>query len=72
MLTPGSQSKYGAGVYINDDKVYSRGVVGGWETLHVFFKDHTVMAILLNVRDMNIHILQLSSDIKNIIDKKNS
>ncbi|MEH7116545.1 serine hydrolase domain-containing protein [Neobacillus vireti] len=67
MLTPGSQSTYGEGVYINDNEVYSRGVVGGWETLHVFFKDHTVMAILLNVRDMNINILQLTSDIKNII-----
>ncbi|PLS01439.1 serine hydrolase domain-containing protein [Neobacillus cucumis] len=67
MLTPGSLSKYGEGVYINGNMVYSRGVVGGWETLHVFFKDHTVMAILLNVRDKNNNIHQLASDIKNII-----
>ena len=67
MLKPGSQSKYGEGVYINDNKVFSRGVVGGWETLHVFFKDHTIIVILLNVRDKNINIHQLASDIKNII-----
>ncbi|MEH7418137.1 serine hydrolase domain-containing protein [Neobacillus drentensis] len=67
MLIPGSLSKYGEGVYINDNKVFSRGVVGGWETLHVIFKDHTIMAILLNVRDKNINIHQLSSDIKKII-----
>jgi len=67
MLTPGSPSKYGEGVYIYDNRVFSRGVVGGWEALHVFYKDHTIMAILLNVRDKNISIHQLSSDIKNII-----
>jgi len=67
MLTPGSRSKYGEGVYIYDNQVFSRGVVGGWETLHVFFKDQTIMAILLNVRDKNINIHQLSSDIKKII-----
>ena len=67
MLTPGSPSKYGEGVYIYGNKVFSRGVVGGWETLQVFFKDQTIMAILLNVRDKNINIHQLSSDIKNII-----
>lgn len=67
MLTPGSPSKYGEGVYIDDNQVFSRGVVGGWETLHVFFKDHTIIAILLNVRDKDINIHQLSSDMKNII-----
>ncbi|MEH7096638.1 serine hydrolase domain-containing protein [Neobacillus vireti] len=67
MLTPGSPSKYGEGVYIYDNQVFSRGVVGGWETLHIFFKDQTIMAILLNVRDKDINIHQLSSDIKNII-----
>lgn len=69
MLTPGAKSKYGLGLYVTNDKVYSRGVVGGWESLHVYFKNKTAMAILLNVRDKEININQVSNDLYKLISE---
>ncbi len=67
MLTPGPKSKYGLGLYVADDKVYSRGIVGGWESFHVYFKNKTTMAILLNVRDKRVNIHQVSKDLYKMI-----
>ncbi|MFF2446857.1 serine hydrolase domain-containing protein [Neobacillus sp. NPDC058068] len=69
MLTAGPKSKYGLGLYVTNDKVYSRGVVGGWESLHVYFKNKTAMAILLNVRDSKIDIHQVSNDLYKMISE---
>ena len=63
MLTPGSKSKYGMGLYINDNGAYSRGVLSGWETLHVYFHNEMIIVILLNVRDKGTNIHKLSRDI---------
>ncbi|HEY2420095.1 MAG TPA: serine hydrolase domain-containing protein [Neobacillus sp.] len=70
MLTPGSKSKYGLGLYILGNRVYSRGVLSGWESLHVYFKDKTSMAILLNVRDKKTNIHQLAEDLYKIINNQ--
>lgn len=67
MLTPGSQSRYGMGFYVMKDCVYSRGVLSGWEGLHAYYKDHTSIVILLNVRDKGINIHQLSKDIYKMV-----
>jgi hypothetical protein len=50
--------------------VYSRGVLSGWESLHVYFKDKTSMAILLNVRDKKTNIHQLAQDLYKIINNQ--
>jgi CubicO group peptidase (beta-lactamase class C family) len=63
MLTPGSQSKYGMGLYTNDTSAYSRGVLSGWEGIHVYFKNEIIIVILLNVHDKRINIHKLSRDI---------
>jgi CubicO group peptidase (beta-lactamase class C family) len=63
MLTPSSKSEYGKGLYINDNCVYSRGVLSGWEGLHVYFNNEMIIVILLNVRDKRINIHKLSRDI---------
>ncbi|WP_066065682.1 serine hydrolase domain-containing protein [Neobacillus soli] len=70
MLTPGPKSTYGLGLYVSDGLVYSRGVVGGWESLHVYFKNKTAIAILLNVRDKGIDIHQVSMDVYQMLNEK--
>jgi CubicO group peptidase (beta-lactamase class C family) len=68
MLKPGSSSNYGLGLYNFGYAVYSRGVIGGWEALHVYYRDHTSIALLLNIRDKNQDIHQISKDLFNILD----
>ncbi|WP_176699678.1 serine hydrolase domain-containing protein [Neobacillus massiliamazoniensis] len=70
MLTPSNKSKYGAGLYIDGEKVYSRGVLSGWESLHVFYPDQTAIVILLNIHDKNFNIHQAAKDIYKMIDTK--
>ncbi|MDQ0198935.1 serine hydrolase domain-containing protein [Neobacillus ginsengisoli] len=70
MVTPGPKSSYGLGVYHSGDRVYSRGVVGGWESLHVYFKDKTSIVVLLNVRDKERDIKKVAADIYGIINEK--
>ncbi|MFJ7728393.1 serine hydrolase domain-containing protein [Neobacillus sp. NPDC097160] len=70
MLTPGPKSNYGLGLYVTDSKVYSRGVIGGWESLHVYFKNKTSIAILLNVRDKRIDIHQVAKDIYMMMNER--
>jgi teichoic acid D-alanine hydrolase len=69
ILTPGSASNYGLGLYNFGYAIHSRGVIGGWESLHVYYKDNTSMAILLNVRDKTVDIHQVSKDLFNILDE---
>ena len=63
MLKPGSASGYGLGLYNAGYAVYSRGVLKGWEALHVYYKDGTTVAILLNVRDKKRDIHELAKQI---------
>lgn len=67
MLIPGSDSGYGLGLYSKDHKVYSRGVIDGWESFHEYYFDGTVITILLNVRDDNLHIHQISRNLYHLI-----
>lgn len=67
MLKPGSSSGYGLGLYNLGYAVYSRGIIGGWESLHVYYKDTTSIALLLNVRDKSLDIHQVSKDLFKII-----
>ncbi|MEH7332448.1 serine hydrolase domain-containing protein [Neobacillus drentensis] len=67
MVTPGPKSSYGLGVYHKDDRIYSRGVVGGWESLHVYYKDKTSIVVLLNVRDKQRDIKKISAAIYRIV-----
>lgn len=69
ILTPGSSSRYGLGLYNYGYAAYSRGVIGGWEAIHVYYKDNTSIAILLNVRDKSVDIHQLSRDIFRILEE---
>ncbi|MCQ6279024.1 serine hydrolase [Bacillus sp. EB600] len=68
ILTPGSESGYGLGLYNFDYAVHSRGVIGGWESLHVYYKDKTTITVLLNVRDKSMDIHQVSKDLFQILD----
>ncbi|MGG5252088.1 serine hydrolase domain-containing protein [Neobacillus sp. SM06] len=63
MLKPGSRSGYGLGLYNVGYAFYSRGVLGGWESLHVYYKDDTSITVLLNVRDKNLDIHQLAKEL---------
>lgn len=70
MLTQGPKSKYGLGLYISGNRVYSRGVLSGWESLHVYFNDKTSIVILLNVRDKKINIRQVANNLYKIMNAK--
>lgn len=70
MVTPGPKSSYGLGVYHKDDRIYSRGVVGGWESLHVYYKDKTSIVVLLNVRDKQGDIKNIADDIYRIVKEE--
>jgi CubicO group peptidase (beta-lactamase class C family) len=70
MLTPGSKSKYGLGLYISNNHVFSRGVLSGWESLHAYYQDKTSLAILLNVHDKKINIHEIAEDLYKIINGK--
>jgi CubicO group peptidase (beta-lactamase class C family) len=70
MVAPGSKSGYGLGLYHTGDRIYSRGVVGGWESLHVYYKDKTSIVVLLNIRDKQNDIKNIANDIYNILNEK--
>lgn len=67
MLKPRSKSGYGVGLYHNGDAVYSRGVMGGFEAYHVYYHDHTAIAILTNIRNENVNIRQVGKDIHKLV-----
>jgi len=68
MITPRSISTYGLGLYNYGDRIFSRGVLGGWETLHVYFKDRTAMAILINIRDNRVKIKNIAVELHWLIN----
>lgn len=65
--TPGSKSNYGLGLYIYKYAVYSRGVLGGWESLHVYYKDKTSIAILLNIRNKGTDVHKVAADVHGLL-----
>jgi teichoic acid D-alanine hydrolase len=67
MFVPRSRSQYGLGLYIDSNVVYSRGVLGGFESIHAAYKDKTNIAILLNVRDKENDIHKILDDIHKIV-----
>ncbi|MDQ1147025.1 CubicO group peptidase (beta-lactamase class C family) [Bacillus sp. SORGH_AS 510] len=70
MVSRRTISSYGLGLYHKDDRVYSRGVVGGWESFHVYYDDKTSIVILLNVRDKQCDIKNVAVDIYSIMKEK--
>ena len=70
MVAPGPKSSYGLGLYHADDRVYSRGVVGGWESLHVYYDDKTSIVVLLNVRDIQCDIKKVAAGIYSIMKEQ--
>lgn len=71
MLTPSTKSPYGLGLYHTDHTIYSRGVLKGWETLHVFYQQNqTNIVILLNVHDKRVNIHQLAAHLYKMIDQQ--
>lgn len=68
MLKPRSKSGYGLGLYHNGYAVYSRGVMGGFEAFHIYYdKDHTSITILTNIRNKNVDIHRVGSDIHKLV-----
>ncbi|NRD76446.1 beta-lactamase family protein [Bacillus sp. BRMEA1] len=63
MLTPGSTSSYGLGVYNKGNRYYSRGVLSGFESIHAYYHDKTAIAILLNTRDKQTDIHKMAEDL---------
>ncbi|MEO2077586.1 MAG: serine hydrolase domain-containing protein [Bacillus sp. (in: firmicutes)] len=70
MVSRRTISNYGLGLYHKDDRVYSRGVVGGWESLHVYYDDKTSIVILLNVRNKQCDIKKVATDIYSIMKEQ--
>lgn len=66
MLKPRSKSKYGIGLYNSGNAVYSRGVIGGFEAFHVYYKDKIAITILINIRDKGINIHKVGKDLHKI------
>lgn len=67
MLTHGPHSIYGLGLYNNGEMIYSRGVIGGWESFHVIFKDQTFISLLLNIRDQKNNVSSIVNNIHRIV-----
>lgn len=67
MLRPRSISKYGLGLYNYGNSILSRGVLLGWESLHVYYNDKTQITILLNIHSKRTKIKAIANDIHTII-----
>jgi CubicO group peptidase (beta-lactamase class C family) len=68
MTTPSSKSSYGLGLYNNGKFVYSRGVLGGFDTMHSYYTDNTSIVVFLNTRDLVMkHIDEISGNIYQIV-----
>lgn len=70
ILTPRSRSFYGLGLYNNGNAFYSRGVLGGWDTVHFYFKDHTSVVVLLNIRNKKSEIYKIPNDLYKLVIAK--
>ncbi|MDP4169907.1 MAG: serine hydrolase domain-containing protein [Bacillota bacterium] len=64
---PLSSSHYGLGLYNNGSVISSRGVLGGWESLHLYFKDKTSIVLLLNERHKKSDIYKISDEILHLV-----
>jgi teichoic acid D-alanine hydrolase len=69
MLTPSSKSKYGLGLYIISDRAWSNGFMFGWVSTHSYFKDNTQIVVLTNVKNKNINVDKITSDIYELVKK---
>ncbi|MDP4163589.1 MAG: serine hydrolase domain-containing protein [Bacillota bacterium] len=69
MMVPRSKSHYGLGIYIYNDYLFSRGTLGGWNAVHVYFKDKTNVVLLLNARSRKMDILKNAKEIHQLIKK---
>jgi CubicO group peptidase (beta-lactamase class C family) len=68
MTTPSSKSLYGLGLYNNGKFVYSRGVLGGFDTMHSYYTDKTSIVVFLNTRDLVMkHIDEISGNIYQMV-----
>ncbi|WHY84898.1 serine hydrolase domain-containing protein [Neobacillus novalis] len=72
MTTPsGTHSKYALGVYNDFDKNYyfSIGVLGGWYSMHAYYKDkdQTQIVILMNSRSKTTEIGNIMRDIYQMV-----
>jgi CubicO group peptidase (beta-lactamase class C family) len=65
--TPGSTSNYGLGLYTYSHAAFSRGVLGGWESLHVYYNDQTSIVLLLNIRNKGTDIYKIAADIHRLL-----
>ncbi|OIK16424.1 hypothetical protein BIV60_05275 [Bacillus sp. MUM 116] len=72
MLRPRSISKYGLGFYNYGNSIFSRGVLSGWESIHVYYKDKTQITILLNIHSKKTKIKTIVNDIYTIMNLKQS
>lgn len=70
MLKPGPHSIYGLGLYHHGNIVFSRGVLGGWESFHAMYKDQTSVVIMLNTRSKYTDIQKYSNDLHKIVETK--
>lgn len=70
MLISRSKSKYGIGLYNAGYAVYSRGVMGGFESFHVYYKDKTVISILTNIRNRSLDIHKVGEDLHKLVTEK--
>ncbi|MED3561369.1 hypothetical protein, partial [Bacillus xiapuensis] len=67
-----SISKYGLGFYNYGNRFFSRGVLNGWESIHVYYNDKTQITILLNIHSKNTKIKTIVNDIYTIMNLKQS
>ncbi|MFJ5715551.1 serine hydrolase domain-containing protein [Neobacillus sp. NPDC093127] len=72
MTTPsGTHAKYALGIYNDFDKNYyfSIGVLGGWYSMHAYYKDkeHTQIVILMNSRTKTTEIGNIMKDIYQMV-----
>ncbi len=68
VLTPSPKSSYGLGLYNRGNVVFSIGGLGGWNSIHGYYKDKTSIVVLLNERTnktKNVEVIM--SDIYQIL-----
>ncbi|NRD76022.1 beta-lactamase family protein [Bacillus sp. BRMEA1] len=68
MLTPGSKSKYGLGLYYNGIRAWSNGVLPGYYTTHSYFNDKTSIVLFLNKKDPMTQLDQMVLRIHEIVN----
>jgi CubicO group peptidase (beta-lactamase class C family) len=67
MLTPGSKSNYGLGLYYNGIRAWSNGVLPGYYTTHDYFNDKTSIVLFLNKKDPLTQLDHIVLEIHNLV-----